>query len=217
MKTTLSIKRNYTGCYIITTSDLRLVGSLSRAINRWRCFHVDSMYIDGATSIYIRCISDAAKPRKWNVYLQYSIYSVISLYSSRLYPVIGYIRRHSIYAPSYAENHWILIEIFPVVYQLRSCSFSQSSPWITSNISISWNKVYRSPLSKKIPLPLTLLHAKFHLHCFYPRRERAVITPRSCGECSLSQISPGKDRYLVNGGCIEAITGISCSCWEVVY
>jgi hypothetical protein len=96
------------------------------------------MYIDGDTSIYNRCISGAAKPRKWNVYLQYSIYSVISLYSSRLYPVIGYIRRHSIYVPSYTDKHWILIEIFTVVYQLRNRSFPQSSPWIRSNISIPW-------------------------------------------------------------------------------
>ena len=34
-------------------------------------------------------------------------------------------------------------------------------------------------LSGKMLLPLILLHEKFHVHCFHPHRELAVITPPS--------------------------------------
>ena len=138
MKNSFFLKWNYAEWYVINTDDLRLVWSLSLAINRWQYFHVDSMYIDRATLIYNHCISSTAKPRKWNVYIQYSICSIISLYSRRLYSIIGYSRWPSLSVPSYIENHWILIEIFAVVYQLRNRSFPQSSPWIRSNISTPW-------------------------------------------------------------------------------
>jgi hypothetical protein len=148
------------------------------------------------------------------IYLQYSICSEISLYSRRLYPIIGYSRWPSLSVPSYMENHWTLIEIFAVVYQLWDNLFPHSSLWITAHILISgiW-----SISSEKLPSPLTLLHAKFSLHCFYPRWEQTIITlPSWYGMFSLTDISR-KRLISANRWCLEAVTIISFSCWEIVY